>query len=184
MKSQPPKTTHISKAAFLYLLLAFLMPSCSLFLSPEEKARQLAVDMAVAFFTFDYQKPENWMEPLQKEDYYQNFIKTGIKPELVPFLQKYFVISRAEFVSVDEYARGINSENADVLIWKIQLQVSPAWPGSKPPAVLNQSSAAIPWTGTDQTTVYAISTSLLGIWNVKLIPENQVDEILQAIKTP
>ena len=171
---------RVSIPSFLSLLLLALS-SCSLFLSAEERAEKLAIDTAVAYFTFDYQHPEKWMEEVQDQSYYQEFISSQVLPVLSPYMQKYFIKSTAVFVSVEEYARGVNEENIKMIVWKIDVQVNPVWPGREPPSPLDQSPTTIPWTNGEVTTVYAAAASSLGVWNVKLVPAGEVDDLLDTL---
>lgn len=174
--------TGAYRTAALVIALSVLLPvvlsACSLFSNAEETARDLAVDTALAFFTFDYQHTDQWMEAVSDRDYYQSIIRRQVAPELIPFLQKYFIISTAEFVSVEEVARGVSeADEADVVIWEIHLTVDPAWPGKHPPSPLDKAPFSIPWTSTDETIVHAVGMYKLGVWSVKLIPPDQVEVI-------
>jgi len=172
------------RISLILSLLVLSLSSCSLFLSAEERAQKLAVDTAVAYFSFDYQHPENWMEAVQDQSYYQEFIRSQVLHVLTPYMQKYFIKSTAVFVSVEEYARGVNEENIKMIVWKINVQVNPVWPGRKPPSPLDQSPTIIPWTDGELTTVYAAAASSLGVWNVKLVPANEVDDVVDTLVAP
>lgn len=168
----------VSRAAALVMILSVFLSSCALFSNAEDKARELAVDTAVAFFSFDYQHSDRWMESVNDRDYYQTIVRRQVAPELIPYLQKYFIISTAEFVSVDEVTRGISeADEAVVVIWEIHLTVNPPWPGKKPPSPLDKPPYTIPWTGKDETVVHAVGMYKLGVWSVKLIPTDQVQVI-------
>ncbi len=175
------KTGAYRTAALMIVLSMFLpvvLTACSLFSNAEDTARNLAVDTALAFFTFDYQHSDQWMETVSDRDYYQTIIHSQVAPELIPFLQKYFIISTAELVSVEEVARGVSeADEADVVIWEIHLTVNSAWPGKKPPTPLDKAPYSIPWTGTDGTEVHAVGMYKLGVWSVKLISPDQVEVI-------
>ena len=162
----------------LSMFLSVVLTACSLFSNAEDTARDLAVDTALAFFNFDYQHSDQWMETVSDRDYYQTIIRSQVAPELVPFLQKYFIISTAELASVEEVARGVSeTDKADVVIWEIHLTVNSAWPGKKPPSPLDKAPYSIPWTGTDETVAYAVGMYKLGVWSVKLISPDQMEVI-------
>jgi hypothetical protein len=171
--------TVIIKRFSLILLLA--LTSCSLFRSSEENARQLAVDTAVAYFTFDYENLDGWMKPVQGEFYYKDFIKEYVLPTLGPYMQDNWVQSTATLISADEYFRGTSQDGADVIIWEIVLQVDPPWPADGPPAPFGSDYDDIPWTNGSNTTVYAAAANQLGVWNIKLLTTGEVKGVIDSL---
>jgi len=160
-----------------FLLLLLLLTSCSLFRSSEENARQLAIDTAVAYFTFNYEDPEGWMKPVQDEFYYKEFIKNRILPVLAPYLKKYFIKSTASLVSIEELTRGTSSDDSEVILWEIVVQVDPPWPTGDLPEFDRAIGDELPWTSGEITTVYAVAASRLGVWNLKLLSEDSAQAV-------
>lgn len=166
----------------LLLLLILFLTSCSLFKSPEEKAMQLAVDTAVAYFTYDYEDAEGWMKPVQNEFYYKEFISDQVLPVLDPYFYQFFLKSTAALINVEEYARGISSiDNTPVIVWKIDLEVSPAWPAGGPPPPFGIDMDSIPWADKENTTVFAAAANRLGVWNIKLLTADSAEDIIATL---
>lgn len=151
------------------LLLLLLLTSCSLFYSAEEKARRLAMETAVAYFSYNYQDPEGWMAPVQDEYFYQEYVANRVLPTLAPYMTEYFIKSTAELVSIEEVARGLSEDGAEVIIWMITVRVSPSWPEDGPPKFDRVDREEVPWTDGEQAIVYAVAANRLGVWNLRLL---------------
>lgn len=167
----------------LSTLFLLLLTSCSLFYSAEEKARRLAIETAVAYFTYDYEDPEDWMEPVQDEYYYQEYIENRVLPTMASYMRQYFIKSEAEFVSIEEVARGISQENSEVIIWEIVLQVNPAWPAGGPPEFERVEREEIPWAEDETAVVYGVAANRLGVWNVRLLPSESAAKVAASLQS-
>ena len=159
----------------LSLLLLLLLTSCSLFRTPEENAYQLAIDTAVAYFTYNYQHPDEWMEGVQDEFFYKEYI-SQVLPTLAPYMTQYFLISTAELESIEEVARGVDEDGNDVIAWRLVLHVTPAWPEDGPPAFRRIHREDLPWTDGETATLYALAANRLGIWNLRLLSVSAGEE--------
>jgi len=166
----------------LFLLSVLLLASCAAPKNSENKVKQLAVDTALAYFTFDYENVEEWMQPVQGDFYYKNHIEEYVLPVLAPYLQEYYIKSNAELVSVEEYSRGSSSDGAQVVIWKITLQVDMPWPKKGPPSPFGPNERdEIPWTKGERAIVYGAAAYQLGVWNVKLLAKNEADALVTEL---
>ena len=176
-------TMSIMPLKRLFLLSLLGLCACSLFRTPEENAKQLAIEMAVAYFTFDYENLDAWMKPVQGEFYYRDFIKDYVLPTLGPYMQENWLESKARLVEIEEYKRGTSQDGAQVIIWKIMLQVTPQWPADGPPLPFGSDYDDIPWTNGENTTVYASAANQLGVWNVKLLPTSKLKGAVNALES-
>jgi hypothetical protein len=167
-----------------FLLLLLLLTSCSLFYSAEEKARRLAIKTAEAYFTYNYQDPESWMKSVQEEYFYQEYIGDRVLPTLAPYMAQYFIKSTAELESIEEYTRGVSEDESDIIIWKLVLQVTPAWPANGPPEFSRVNREELPWTNGETATVYAVAANRLGIWNLRLLSPSSATRLAGTLTSP
>ncbi len=146
------------KVTRFFALLVFL----SLFASCSAKnvEKELASDMATSYFTIDYQDLGNWLGSFQTSSYYADFLNKEAMPVLGPFFTDNKVQSSVKLQSIDEYYRKDFEDKADVTIWKIVLEVTPAWPDDGPPYPFNTGAAQnIPWPEDGQATVYVVTNN-------------------------
>ena len=169
----------------LLLLSILLLVSCAGQKGAEKDAMELATEMTVAYFTFDYENVEDWMLPVQDEFYYETFIHDDVLPVMAPYMQRYFIQSSATLDSVEEYARGQSRDGSQVIIWRITVQVDQSWPKSGPPSPFGANEQdEIPWTWGKTGVAYGTAAYRLGVWNVKLLARNEAEAIKETLTLP
>jgi len=150
--------------------------------SKEDELEKLAVDTALAYFTFDYRDVNSWWSSVQDQAYWDEFIKKEVSPVLIPFMEENKVTSKASLISSEEmfYKKWTNGDKET--IWRLNLSVTPPWPGEKPPFPFGQGATNIPWTNGEETVVYAAVIIYDGNTEVLLIAVDSIDEALQSLQ--
>jgi hypothetical protein len=149
--------------------------------SKENALQKFAVDMALAYFTFDYRDVNSWWSSVQDQTYWEEFIKKEVSPVLIPFLEENRVISKATLVSSEKIFYKKWESGGEEIIWKLDLTVNPPWPGEKPPYPFGQGASNIPWTNEEETVVYSAAIIFDGNTEIILIPADNIDEVLRSL---
>ena len=150
--------------------------------SKESELEKHAVDMALAYFTFDYRDVNSWWSSVQDQPYWEEFIKEEVSPILMPFLEENRVISKATLVSSEKIFYKKWDNGNEETIWKLNLSVIPPWPGEKPPYPFGQGATNIPWTDEEETVLYSAAIIFDGNTEIILIPADNIDEALRSLQ--
>jgi hypothetical protein len=168
----------------IIVTLAILLSACGKGQQTEADIQKKAVNIATAYFTYDYSHADQWMSAVQDSNYFTEYIQPDVKPVLGPYMNDHQVKSVPTLLSITPYYQKDLGNDNQMIVWKIEFNVEPSWPSDGPPPPFNSGDInGIPWTGENSTIVYAVATYIDNAWSIFLIPSSPIDAAVSSLET-
>jgi hypothetical protein len=168
----------------IIITLSILLASCGKGQLSEAEIQEKALNIAAAYFAYDYSQADQWMSAVKDSNYYTQYIQTDVMPILGPYMSEHQVKSVATLLSSSVYYQKDLGNDSQMIVWKLEFNVEPNWPSDGPPPPFNSGDInGIPWTGEKSTIVYAVATYIDNDWSIFLIPSNPIDDPVPSLQT-
>jgi hypothetical protein len=149
----------------------------------DENARVIAEAAAVAYFTVDFQKPDEWLARFQdiSDPDELKVLENVIRPAIWPDLEKGKVETEAAATNSVLVSSGVDQfHGRRYQIWSVAVKLSAEWPNRTPnPSLV----IPIPWPASDIAAVGVFLSEVGGEWKFSMFARSE-DVVTLAAERP